>query len=61
MVTVLLLRSVEQSYLVLVKHLLKYRYVLFCFQIIATHVSAVCLELSSRTSTLSQELCAEDA
>ena len=59
MVTVLLLRSVEQSYLV--KHLLKYRYVLFCFQIIATQVSAVCLELSSRTSTLSQELCAEDA
>ena len=58
MVIVLLLRSAEKSHSF--QDLLKCRYVLFCFQIIATHVSAACLEYSGRKTTFLQELRVED-
>ena len=46
MVIVLLFRSAKKSHSC--HDLLKCRYVLFCFQIIVSHVSAACLEYTGR-------------
>ena len=58
MVIVFLLRSTEKSHSF--QDLLKCRCVLFCFQIIALHVSAACLEYTGGETTFSQELCVEN-